>query len=190
MKVQELIGMLLSPPRLQRARFGFEQIQVPSNNVAQAGTCLYGQGGVAVVTRSDVGLTQYYSPLASRSRYADGSIEDGPPTGFEGTFPFTLFLPQHAPILGRTGDDWIIDRVDAASDTQVRATLHHLDADDYAATIDVALPWGIITTFDAPHQYARLIDLEIDQLSEADDQELHRAAALEPIDRATPVPGW
>lgn len=190
MKVQELIGALLSPPRLQRAKFSFEQVKLPSDKVMQAGSCVYGQGGVAVVTRSDAGLTQYYSPRASRTEYSDGRIENGPATGFSGRFPFTLFLPQHAYIFGRTSDDWIMERVDSASDTQARATLRRTEAPDSTATIDVALPWGIITTFSAPHQLSHITDIEIDELSDADEATLRYALDLDPIEGDTRIPGW
>jgi hypothetical protein len=49
---------------------------------------------------------------------------------------------------------------------------------------NVALPWGIITTFDTRHQRSRIIELEIDQLPEEDEAMLGRAADSEPIARA------
>jgi hypothetical protein len=154
----------------------------------QAGTCLYGQGGVAVVVRSDGGPTQYYSPLVSRIVLADVTVEDGPPSGFGGRFPFTLFLPRNAYIFGRTGDDWIIDHVDSSSASEVRATLRRTDAADYTATINVALPWGSITTFQTRHQRSRITDFETDQLSDEDEATLQRAADLEPVERGTRIP--
>jgi hypothetical protein len=156
----------------------------------QAGTCLYGQGGVAVVVQSDGGPTQYYSPLASRVVRADGSVENGPPSGFASRFPFTLFLPQNAYIFGRTGDDWIIEQVDSVSTSEVRATLRHTDESDYKAAITVSLPWGIITAFDAAHQRSQIADVEIDHLSDEDEETLRSAADLEPVERNTRIPGW
>jgi hypothetical protein len=185
----ELLNLLLAQPRLRRCKFNFEQVNLPDGSAGQAGTCLYGQGDVAVVLRSDGAANEYLSPLATRIQMHDGTVEDGPPTSLNGKFPIKMLLPRYAYIFGPSGRNWILERIESADSEEVHAVFRHGEDPNYKANAYILLA-GIIRKFESPHLREEIWDLEIDNFSEDDEALLRAAADLDPVPRMPRIPGW